>query len=379
METITSQNLLYFIKAYFSSLGLKEEAEEYFTAKTFFEGIILKLPTVCLVPTKKPRNSKSKQTHIHVTGKNRYFFYERTEIESARTSSNDQKCPLTLSEQNINDLMRAPIITKLGLLLDDSFTMTKVACREGQKTQVQISKLKLDEEKFIKLRKHLHENDLLIFLKPRNKTPLFVIGIPKKFYQNNYKVATTIYSGLESPGTISVKKALETVKAEYEDITVINSDAAIFDAIYQEMVHNTLETSPTNTSYEAIPYLATEPKTGLKTKRPRTNPALGKEAIRQNKYRCEADSNHTTFKKINGEPYMEVHHLIPLEQQSIFANKLDTKANLIALCPLCHRLLHYGQVEQKKPILRKLFQKRQAPLKQSGLKITLEKLMKFYE
>ena len=76
---------------------------------------------------------------------------------------------------------------------------------------------------------------------------------------------------------------------------------------------------------------------------------------------------------------MEAHHLIPLEKQKEFTNKLDTIANIVPLCPLCHKLLHHGKIEDIKPIITQLFIKRQEALKQSGLEITLEALIKLYE
>jgi len=41
--------------------------------------------------------------------------------------------------------------------------------------------------------------------------------------------------------------------------------------------------------------------------------------------------------KKTGEPYLEIHHLVPLSQGGS-----DTIDNVIALCPNCHRKRHYG-------------------------------------
>ncbi len=375
METITSKNLLDFLKAYFASLGLQNEADGYFTAKNFAEGLVLKLPAVCLVPGNKPSNSRSKQTHIHVTGNNRYFFYKATDVDSAVVSTDDYKYPLLVSSQNIKAL-NGEDITDPGLFFAPSFTMTKVACRASQESQVQISKLRQDDERFIQLRNSLYENDLLVFLKQRMYDPLLVVGIPKSFYQGRYEFASDIYSGLESRGTVTVKNALSAVMTEYGDSDVVNSDDAISDAVYQEMVN---DSGSISTFYEPVAYEPSEQEKLSKSSRPTTNPALGKEAIRRNHYCCAVEPDHPTFIKKNGERYMEVHHLIPLEWQSEFANKLDTRANLVSLCPLCHKLIHYGRIEDKRPIVTKLFEERYEPLKESGLEITLETLIRFYE
>lgn len=44
------------------------------------------------------------------------------------------------------------------------------------------------------------------------------------------------------------------------------------------------------------------------------------------------------FKKTNGEPFLEVHHWIPLAEGGE-----DTLENAVALCPNCHRRAHSGQ------------------------------------
>ncbi|MEH6672230.1 HNH endonuclease [Halopseudomonas sp.] len=38
-----------------------------------------------------------------------------------------------------------------------------------------------------------------------------------------------------------------------------------------------------------------------------------------------------------GEPFLEVHHVKKLAEQGS-----DTTSNAVALCPNCHRALHYG-------------------------------------
>ena len=167
MTTVTSENLLEFLKAYFESLGLGADAGAYFTARNFTDGLVLKLPAVCLVPGNKPANSRSKQTHIHVTGNNRYFFFDRDAVNHAEQSSEDHPQPVEVSMQNVKALSGKPV-TGQSLDFQSSFTMTKIACRKSQESQVQISKLHQDEDTFISLRKCLYENDLLIFLKRRD-------------------------------------------------------------------------------------------------------------------------------------------------------------------------------------------------------------------
>lgn len=53
--------------------------------------------------------------------------------------------------------------------------------------------------------------------------------------------------------------------------------------------------------------------------------------------RCEACCSPAPFKCDNGIPFLEVHHLRPLSEGGP-----DTPDNAIAICPNCHRQLHYG-------------------------------------
>jgi len=50
---------------------------------------------------------------------------------------------------------------------------------------------------------------------------------------------------------------------------------------------------------------------------------------------CELCEQDAPFKKKNGEPYLEVHHVIQLAHGGE-----DTIDNAVALCPNCHRKMH---------------------------------------
>lgn len=52
---------------------------------------------------------------------------------------------------------------------------------------------------------------------------------------------------------------------------------------------------------------------------------------------CESCNIHAPFKKSDGDFYLEVHHLRRLADGGT-----DTVTNAIAVCPNCHRELHYG-------------------------------------
>ena len=90
-------------------------------------------------------------------------------------------------------------------------------------------------------------------------------------------------------------------------------------------------------------------------------------------YKCEINQNHETFTaKSTGKPYMEGHHALPMRFQDKFTNSLDIYANVICLCPTCHRLLHYGVESEKKNVIDKIYYDRASRLAVSGIKIGKE-------
>ncbi|MCH9853563.1 MAG: HNH endonuclease [Alphaproteobacteria bacterium] len=52
---------------------------------------------------------------------------------------------------------------------------------------------------------------------------------------------------------------------------------------------------------------------------------------------CECCHHAAPFQKLDGELFLEIHHMKPLAQGGS-----DTVANAIAICPNCHRELHHG-------------------------------------
>ena len=95
------------------------------------------------------------------------------------------------------------------------------------------------------------------------------------------------------------------------------------------------------------------------------------QAIEAAGYQCEIDSVHSTFTaKSTGHQYMEGHHALPMKYQEMFSNSLDVYANIICLCPICHRLLHYGIETEKENVINKIYYYRSDRLAASGIKIS---------
>lgn len=93
-------------------------------------------------------------------------------------------------------------------------------------------------------------------------------------------------------------------------------------------------------------------------------------------YKCEINPKHTTFiSKVTEQQYMEGHHIIPIKHQNCFSNSLDIYANVICLCPICHRLLHFGKDNQRKDLLSNIYSVRQNRLYKGGIEITKSDLI----
>jgi 5-methylcytosine-specific restriction endonuclease McrA len=70
----------------------------------------------------------------------------------------------------------------------------------------------------------------------------------------------------------------------------------------------------------------------------RRNADVVAEVLERAAGRCEDCKRLAPFlKRADGEPYLEVHHKIPLADDGD-----DTVENAIALCPNCHRGMHFG-------------------------------------
>lgn len=93
-------------------------------------------------------------------------------------------------------------------------------------------------------------------------------------------------------------------------------------------------------------------------------------------YECEIEKAHTTFTaKSTGKQYMEGHHAIPVNLQGKFDKSLDIYANVVCLCPTCHRLLHYGIASEKQNVLNRIYDERADRLAVSGIRVSYDEFM----
>lgn len=101
-------------------------------------------------------------------------------------------------------------------------------------------------------------------------------------------------------------------------------------------------TSPSRMKLMDIPIEPGQPQTVSRTEWSRSN-ILREQALSFAGYACEIDQGHKSFiaEKTN-KSYMEGHHAIPMNNQPQFDRSLDVYANIVCLCPVCHRRIHHG-------------------------------------
>lgn len=125
------------------------------------------------------------------------------------------------------------------------------------------------------------------------------------------------------------------------------------------------------------PFEPEEPVTIQQTVYVRSN-ILRTQVLEMADYRCEIDESHQTFIAENtNKPYMEGHHAIPMRFQEQFDRSLDVYANIICLCPLCHRRIHHGLSKDRELMANKIYLSRADRLANSGIELSRDNFLKF--
>lgn len=104
----------------------------------------------------------------------------------------------------------------------------------------------------------------------------------------------------------------------------------------------------------------------------------GDYVLRLRNYKCQLGDKHETFLTPNGLPYLEKHHLIEMKFYDKFEYSIDDISNIIALCPNCHRKIHYGKKEDVVQMINILWEQQKELLKKANIFIELEELKKNY-
>lgn len=98
---------------------------------------------------------------------------------------------------------------------------------------------------------------------------------------------------------------------------------------------------------------------------------LRTQAIELAEFSCELDSKHKSFTaESTKKPYMEGHHALPIKLQHQFKNSLDVYANIVCLCPICHRQIHYGIKSDREKMINQIYSFRADRLANAGIKLS---------
>lgn len=193
-------------------------------------------------------------------------------------------------------------------------------------------------------------------------------------WRNGYKIKSDIDSThyIGSNERTITKITSEEIEASEADEYIIKQciDNADYDDSYE-----------TDITYDAVPEPRKEVENTADSSTYYSYPRdLQKRinALRRAKFVCEFDPNHKSFiSKKNNMPYMETHHLVPLEYWKSFKYSLDVEANIVCLCSNCHNEIHYGKYSSN--LIRPLYEKRKDELHSAGIDIDIDSLIEMYE
>lgn len=102
-------------------------------------------------------------------------------------------------------------------------------------------------------------------------------------------------------------------------------------------------------------------------------------AMESNNWQCFFNKKHELFKKDDGTPYLEAHHIIPMKYYEEFNISIDQPCNIVPLCPNCHRKIHHAQKHDRNKMIKNLYNRRVNELKQNHININLKQLLSYYD
>ncbi|MGS5470419.1 HNH endonuclease [Vibrio parahaemolyticus] len=169
-----------------------------------------------------------------------------------------------------------------------------------------------------------------------SKIPLFVIS-----KASNQKLRNVHIGLVQTFDEINAKAFIKFVAQDKLFPTAnetIKESQAEYKVTFENEVNESLDDSSENRQ-RRLASRSTKPKVVYRLVQDyRRDPDVVAEALYRAEGFCEKCKEKAPFiKSSNGEPYLEVHHIIPLSQGG-----LDSLENVISLCPNCHREIHFG-------------------------------------
>lgn len=196
------------------------------------------------------------------------------------------------------------------------------------------------------------------------------------------------YERTAPPDEAAVAEHFKILLSHYDTLVVVagatlQSLAPVSEAQYQQTVldkaqpKGNAKTAPLEEPDGGIPIPPKQPAKGKGSYA--RDPNIAAAALAKANFKCELDASHTTFvSSAKNLPYVEAHHFVPMGQQLNYPFSLDVTANIVALCPLCHKLLHHAKPKDKRQHLLKLLALRQEKLQEKGIAVSSEALLGYY-
>lgn len=163
-------------------------------------------------------------------------------------------------------------------------------------------------------------------------------------------------------------------KSENADIKNTRNDLE-----YERAVEQILQPSQTMPAWNNSPQPRANLVIGSVTRYER-KAQVGADAIILANFECQVNENHRFFNsRKTHKNYVEAHHLVPIAYQGIFENGIDIVENIVALCPVCHRCIHYAENSSIIKLVDQLFEKAVPKLSQVGIEIKRKELLELYQ
>ncbi|EHR6179901.1 HNH endonuclease [Vibrio alginolyticus] len=187
-------------------------------------------------------------------------------------------------------------------------------------------------------RKGSHDQNEIQALKNcfESKVPLFVIS--KASNQKLRNVHIGLIQTFDELNSTAFIKFVGQDKLFPKANETIKESQAEYKVNFENEVNESLDDSSENRQ-RRLASRANKPKVVYRLVQDyHRDPDIVAEALYRAEGFCEKCKAKAPFiKRSNGEPYLEVHHIIPLSKGG-----LDSLENVISLCPNCHREIHFG-------------------------------------
>lgn len=160
-------------------------------------------------------------------------------------------------------------------------------------------------------------------------------GIPVRGLLPASNVGANTFPILE---TLVIENGFLNGKAAIQPATTYATDPALLDTTVRKLLGE-WESSGSDVKPPAG-LMTPQQKESTSTVYERS-PEVKAWVLRESGYICESCGKDAPFKKKDGTPYLEVHHVVTLADGGP-----DTVSNAVAVCPDCHRALHYSGKKQ---------------------------------